>query len=195
MDDSKPEQKKYSGRYGKRRFKKYVAPESRPKYTLAQAKYRVMDLMATRDHTLKEIQKKLKPRCEEATLKELLTWLSEQTWLPEESKIQEQVVHALGRRKKGQNYINRKLNEMGLKSVQLNNENELEKALDCIQNKWDKDDLKGLDFKKTQKAKAKVIRFLAGRGFNLSVASKAYTEYFKKTKKFDNEGEDYDEEY
>jgi len=163
-----------------KQHKKFVAPANRPKFTFAQAKFRIMELMSTRDHTLKEIQNKIRPRCDDSIFNQAIEWLSSQTWLPEESQIQEQVIHALGQRKKGQNYINRKLNQMGLKSVQLNIESELKKALDCIQNKWDKEDLDHLDFKEKQKAKAKVIRFLAGRGFNLNVASKAYNEYFKK---------------
>ncbi|MFN3696840.1 MAG: regulatory protein RecX [Pseudobdellovibrio sp.] len=165
--------------YRKRRFLTPGQRAALPKYTLPQAKYKVMELMATRDHSVKEVKKKLSPRCEVETLKLLLDWLQEQPWLPKEEKIQEQVIHALGRRKKGQNYINKKLSDMGLKSVRLNPEIELEKALDCVQNKWDKNEFKGLPFKETQKAKAKVIRFLASRGFDLSTAQKAYNLYFK----------------
>jgi len=177
--NSNPNNSRSKRGYRKRRFLTPAQRAALPKYTLPQAKYKVMELMATRDHSVKEVKKKLSPRCEVETLKQLLDWLQEQPWLPKEEKIQEQVIHALGRRKKGQNYINKKLSEMGLKSVRLNPEIELEKALDCVQNKWDKNEFKGLPFKEMQKAKAKVIRFLASRGFDLSTAQKAYNLYFK----------------
>lgn len=158
--------------------------------TLTQAKDKVMDLIASRDHTLKEIEKKMKLRCEHETLKQLLEWVSVQSWLPSEEALQEQFVRALGRRKKGQNYINQKLKEVGLKTVKILPEIELEKALELLKIKWDPTEFAGLQFKELQKQKAKVIRFLAGRGFDLSTASQAYKNYFK-TGKVDN----YDEEY
>lgn len=163
----------------------------RPPLTLLQAKHKVMDLFARRDHTLKEIEKKLKDRCEPGTLKELLTWVAEQTWLPTEAHVQEQMVRALGRRKKGQNYINQKLKAMGLNSIKILPEIELEKALEALQLKWNPEDLVISDFASKQKQKAKVIRFLNGRGFDLSIASQAYKIYFNTNKAeiYDNDEE------
>lgn len=169
-----------------------------PMLTLAQGRYRVMEMFASRDHTLKEIEKKLKKRLEPELMQQLLAWVSLQSWFPTDEKMQEQVVRALGRRKKGQNYINQKLKQVGLKTVKILPEVELEKALELLKVKWDKTEFAGLPFKELQKQKAKVIRFLAGRGFNLSTASQAYNSYFK-TGKLSADAEetklDYDEEF
>lgn len=158
-----------------------------PMLNLVQAKDRVMEMFASRDHSLKEIEKKLKKRLEPEIMKQLLEWASEQSWFPSEENIQEQVVRALGRRKKGQNYINQKLKGMGLKSVKISPDIELEKAIELLKVKWDQTEFAGLGFKEMQKQKAKVIRFLAGRGFNLSTASQAYKNYFKTSKVSDYE--------
>jgi regulatory protein len=150
-----------------------------PMLTLAQAKDKVTEMFGSRDHTLKEIEKKLKKRLEPEIMRELLQWVSEQKWFPTEEAMQEQFVRSLGRRKKGQNYINQKLKAAGLKAVKISSDIELEKALELLKVKWDDTDFKGLGFKELQKQKAKVIRFLAGRGFDLSTASQAYKNYFK----------------
>lgn len=164
----------------------YVAPM----LTLNQGKDRVVEMFGARDYTLKEIEKKLKKRLEPQLMKELLEWVAVQSWFPTEENMTEQFVRALGRRKKGQNYINQKLKAAGLKSVKISPEVELEKALELLKVKWDETEFQGLGFKELQKQKAKVIRFLAGRGFNLSTASQAYNSYFKTGKV-----NDYDEEY
>lgn len=175
-----------------------------PMLTLAQARDRVMEMFASRDHTLKEIEKKLKKRLEPELMQQLLDWVSIQSWFPTEEAMQEQFIRALGRRKKGQNYINQKLKAAGLKSVNISAEIELEKAIELLKVKWEPTDFLGLGFKELQKQKAKVIRLLAGRGFNLSTASQAYKNYFKTGKLSalentdndpDDDGENYDEEF
>jgi len=151
-----------------------------PSYTLAEAKRKIMDLLSERDHSEKEILKKLKRRCDETIAAQALQWAKEQNWLPSEAKVQEMVVHSLGRRKKGQRAINQKLKEMGLKPVKLDSETELEKALEALEIKFRAHLLSDLDFKSAQKEKARVLRFLLGRGFDSSVAVKAFQVYFKK---------------
>lgn len=153
-----------------------------PMLTLPQARDRVAAMFASRDHTLKEIEKKLKKRLEPEIMQQLLEWVSAQSWFPSDENMQEQLVRALGRRKKGQNYINQKLKAAGLKTVKISPEDELEKAIELLKVKWNDDEFEGLGFKEAQKQKAKVIRFLAGRGFNLSTASQAYKNYFKTSK-------------
>ena len=164
-----------------------------PQMTLAQAKRKIMDILAERDHSEKEILKKLKRRCDEAVATEALQWAKEQNWLPSESRVQEMVVHSLGRRKKGQRAINQKLKEMGLEPVKLDTEIELEKALEAVQIKFKANLMNGLDYKSAQKEKARVLRFLLGRGFDSSVAQKVFHVYFKKQNTEETDTEVYDD--
>lgn len=147
--------------------------------TLAQTKRKIMDLLAQRDHSARELKQKLKKRAEPEILQQALNWADAQNWLPSEEKIQEQVVRALGLRKKGQNAINFKLKKLGLKPVKLDPEVELENAVRALESKFKSDILKSLDFKAFQKQKAKVMRFLLGKGFNSTVAQKAVKSFFK----------------
>lgn len=164
-----------------------------PSLTLPEAKRKIMDILSERDHSEKEILKKLKKRCDETIATQALQWAKEQNWLPKEEKIQEMVVHSLGRRKKGQRAINQKLKEMGLQPVKLDTETELEKALEAVQIKFKANLLNGLDYKSAQKEKARVLRFLLGRGFDSSVAQKAFHVYFKKQTLEETDTEVYDD--
>lgn len=153
--------------------------KSLPPRTLAQAKRKIIDLMARRDHSAKEIRDKLKRRTEPDVLEQAMAWAYEQNWIPSEEKLQEQVVRALGYQKKGQNAINLKLKKLGLKPVRLDPETEYENAVRALESKFKSDILKGLDFKSFQKEKARVMRFLLGKGFNTSTIQKAVKSYFE----------------
>lgn len=138
-----------------------------------------MDLQARRDHSLKEIRDKLKRRTDPDTLKQALDWAEEQKWLPSEAKMQEQVAKIMSGRKKGQNALNLKLKQMGLKPVRLNADEELEIALRALESRFKSDILKGLAFKDFQKEKARTLRFLLGKGFSPMIIQKAVKTYFK----------------
>lgn len=153
-------------------------PYKLPPYNLVQAQKKVADMFASRDYSLKEIEKKLKPRCSPELLKQILDWVQLQSWFPTSEALQQQVVRVLGRKNKGQNYINKKLKDMGLETVRLEHEIELEKALICIQNKWMPEELLNLKYEQWQKKKAQVLRHLIGRGFDLGVSSAAFNRYF-----------------
>ncbi len=153
--------------------------KSLPPLTLQQTKRKIMDLMARRDHSAREIQNKLKRRAEPDTLKAALAWAEEQSWIPSEEKLQDQVTRAMSVRKKGQNALNLKLQQLGLKPVRLNADVELEIALRALESRFKSDILKGLDFKEFQKQKAKTMRFLLSKGFSSSVIQKAVKAYFK----------------
>lgn len=153
--------------------------KSLPPLTLQQAKRKIMGLMARRDHSAKEIQDKLKRRADPDVVKQALAWANEQNWLPSEEKMQEQVARAMSIRKKGQNALNLKLKQMGLKPVRLNADDELEIAVRALESRFKSDILKGLDFKTFQKEKARVMRFLLSKGFSSDIIQKAVKTYFK----------------
>lgn len=158
---------------------------------LLEAKRKIMDLLARRDYSLKELTTRLKARCEPEIVTQALDWARTQNWLPSEEKVQEQVVKALGRRKKGQRAINQKLKQMGLQPVKIEPEIELEHAYEAVQSKWTRGALKGFDFKESQKERARVMRYLASRGFGGDIVQKVLKNYFKVQA---NDEDIYDEE-
>lgn len=150
-----------------------------PQLGLSDAKKKVMDLVARRDHSEKELRTKLALRCEPEIVEQTITWAKEQNWLAKPEVLAEKFAEQLGRRGKGIHKINQKLKELGLSSVKVNPENELEKAKHLILNKWSSEDFHGLGFKESQKLKAKIMRFLFARGFESGVVSSILKNEFK----------------
>ena len=149
--------------------------------SLAEAKKKLMDYVARRDHSEKELRKKLSARCEPSTVDQVMSWAQEQNWLASPDKLKEQFAAQLGRRGKGIRKINQKLKELGLSSVKAEKETELEKARKLVTAKWSVDDFQNLDFKEMQKLKAKIMRFLAARGYESDVISLILKNEFKKS--------------
>lgn len=139
---------------------------------LTQAKRKIMDLIARRDHTEKELRKKLSLRCESDTVEQAIEWAKEQNWLAKPEHIQERVVQMLHNKGKGHRLINHKLRELGLKTIATDADLELQKAKKLVKAKWSREDFKNLDYKEKQKLTAKIVRFLVSRGFDSSVISK-----------------------
>ncbi len=152
--------------------------KSLPPRTLIQAKRKIMDLLSKRDHSEFEIREKLKRRTETDVMNQALAWAHENNWIPAEEKMQNQVVQSMGLRKKGQNAINLKLKKMGLKPVKSDPEIEFENCLRALETKYKRDILENLKFLEFQKQKAKITRFLLGKGFNHSTIQNATKNFF-----------------
>lgn len=165
--------------------------------TLSEAKKKLMDLVARRDHTEKELRKKLATKCDPEIVNQTIQWAHEQKWLASPEKLKMQFAEQLSRRGKGVRKINQKLKELGLDSIKANAEDELEKARKLVLTKWSAKDFKGLDFKESQKLKAKVMRFLATRGFESPIISSILKNDLKNSanNEVQNEEEIYDEEF
>ena len=165
--------------------------------TLNEAKKKLMDFVARRDHTEKELRKKLSHYCEEAVLEQVIQWAHQQKWLASPDKLKSQFADQLSRRGKGIRKINQKLKELGLETVKSNKEEEIEKAKKLVLAKWSAQDFKGLDFKDSQKLKAKIMRFLMTRGYETDVINFVMTNNLKTSNQseFYNEEENYDEEF
>ena len=176
--------------YRRKSFAKKTAPEE--SITLSEAKKKLMDLVARRDHSEKELRSKLSLRCSPEIVDQTLTWAREQNWLISPEKLKTQVAAQLSRNGKGVRKINQKLQSLGLDSVKSETEEELEKARHLVSRKWQPRDFKDLDFKESQKLKAKITRFLVARGFELNVVSTILRTDLKYTPS--NEEEIYDEE-
>lgn len=152
--------------------------------------------MAKRDHTEKELRKKLLLRCDPEIVEQTMVWAKEQNWLSAPEKLKTQFAEQLSRRGKGVRKINQKLKELGLESIKSDKDNELIKAKKLVNAKWSAVDFKGLDFKESQKLKAKIMRYLVTRGYESDVVSSILkTEFKKSSVATEDEDVNYDEEF
>lgn len=136
------------------------------------ARNKMMDFLARRDHSEKEIRKKLKER--EFTPEEIekaITYGRENNWLPnsesEATKLSEQMARGLHHKNKGIIYINHFLSQKGLPPISTDEDLEIEKARRCLETK---SLLPTGEFDRGLMAKRS--RFLMSRGFQLDVIRK-----------------------
>lgn len=152
-----------------------MSREKDPIKTRQAAKRKVMDLLARRDHSEKELRKKLKEKFSEEedlgdVIEEAIGFAKDNNWLGDPLDLAHRLADMLHRRNKGIHYINNYLKEKGLPSVEVDRHLELEKALSIVKNKYDDDH----DFSREEKAK--VGRFLAARGFDSETVRKVIYE-------------------
>lgn len=134
-----------------------------------------MDLLARRDHSEKELRKKLREKFSDEddgleAVEEAIAYAKDNNWLGDPSILAYRMADMLHRRNKGIHYINQYLKEKGLPSVETDRDLELEKALAIVKNKYDED----YDF--TREDKARVGRLLASRGFDSETVRKVIYE-------------------
>lgn len=132
-----------------------------PQLSLSDAKKKIMDFVARRDHSEEERRKKLSLRCEPKIVDQAIEWAKEQNWLAQPEVLSEKFAEQLSRRGKGIRKSNQKLKELGLGAVKADKETELEKARRLVLNKRSAEDFRGLGFQESQKLKAKIMRYLA----------------------------------
>lgn len=152
--------------------------DNKPKQTPWTARNKMMDLLARRDHSEKDLRKKLKDRFTPEEIDQAIQYGKERQWIPDDETslltLAEKTAGAFHRKNKGILYINNYLKEKGLPSVDADPSLELEKALTLVKNK--KLNFAGLDRKDAEKVKAKLGRFLVARGFDMSVVRKVIYE-------------------
>lgn len=175
-------------------------PTEKKKKTYSKsAKTAVMDFLAKRDHSPRELLTKLSKRYSIEEAKEAIEWAKENNWIAADEVLSEKFSHHLHLKKKGIRYINAKLNQRGLPRVHPDEDLELKKAIDLIENKKIfKESLSALVSKKNlktenkyeskdefEKLKAKIGRFLVSRGFDMTIVRKVVYEYFKNTSSYE----------
>ncbi|MGZ3795863.1 MAG: regulatory protein RecX [Pseudobdellovibrionaceae bacterium] len=166
------------------------------------AKKKVMDLVALRDHSEKELRTKLRTyfkrnfQYRQRLAKKQGRDLSEEfasqqeeindaiegaiefakshQWICKPEDLAEKMATMLHRKKKGISYINNYLKEKGLPSVPQDRDLELEKALALVKNKYS--DFSQLSFEEKKKEQARVGRFLVSRGFDSETVRKVIYE-------------------
>lgn len=149
--------------------------EKDPLKTRQYAKKKVMDLIARRDHSEKELRTKLREKFSneedvQEIVDEALDFAKDNNWLGDPVALAHRMADMLHRRNKGIYYINNYLKEKGLPSVETDRALELEKALAIVKNKYDE------DHKFSREEKARVGRLLASRGFDSETVRKVIYE-------------------
>lgn len=138
----------------------------------------MMDLLAKRDHSRKELVKKLSAHHTPEEVQQAIRYAEENDWIPPEQELAEKFARELHKKKKGIQYINSKLVEKGLPRLTSDEQLELEKALSLIENKYDLSDLSEevregrLGREEFEKQKARMGRFLVSRGFDQNIVRK-----------------------
>lgn len=140
------------------------------------AKKKVMDFLARRNHSEKELRKKLSEKFSKNELfttdviDEAIAYAKENNWLGDPEELAVQTADMLHRKNKGIHYINNYLREKGLPAVETDREFEIEKALLLVKNKFDE------DYEFSRDEKAKVGRLLTSRGFDSETVRKVIYE-------------------
>lgn len=143
--------------------------------TKLTAKRKAMDLIARRDHSEKELRKKLKDKFADQedgleAIEEAIAYAKDNNWLGDPVNLAYRLADMLHRRNKGVYYINNYLREKGLPAIEVDRALELEKALAIVKNKYAE------DYNFTREEKARVGRLLASRGFDSETVRKVLYE-------------------
>jgi regulatory protein len=139
------------------------------------AKRKVMDIVARRDHSEKELRQKLREKFSDeedsqGIIDEAIEFAKDNRWLGDPVALAHRLAEMLHRRNKGIFYINNYLKEKGLPAVEVDRQIELEKALAIVKNKFEE------NHKFSREDKAKVGRLLATRGFDSETVRKVIYE-------------------
>lgn len=166
--------------------------KEKKKYYQRSAKTAMMDLLAKRDHSPRELRTKLGKKYPKEDVEEALLWVQENGWIASNEELSEKFTNHLHMRRKGIRYINAKLTEKGLPLQSEDFQTEYQKALDLVENKRIFKDNSSmsqtpLTYEELEKLKAKAGRFLVSRGFSMSVVRKVVYEHFRKLSKDTND--------
>jgi SOS response regulatory protein OraA/RecX len=143
--------------------------KSPPPMTVRQ---KIADYLSRRDHSEKELVRKLKRKFEPEDIAEGITFAKKVGWIPqteaERLQLAEKMSLIFSRRKKGQAWINAKLKSLGLPTVKLNEDEEFEKAVALIEQR-----IRG----RLVRSYEQHFRFLISRGFSKTIASQALKKF------------------
>lgn len=137
--------------------------KKKPKFTAIN---KLMDYLARRDHSEKELREKLSKNFSPDEVERAIRHAYEHNWMSPPEELAERVKLSLHRKKKGQIYINRYLQEKGLPQVSRDHEVELEKAREVLEMKFGKTG--NFSFEERKKA----YKYLSYRGFEHDVIKK-----------------------
>ena len=149
----------------------------RPKKPKMTARNKMMDYLAIRDHTEKELREKLGLLYSMEEIDLAIQAAKQNNWIADSAesanRLSEDTANALGRKGRGIQYINQYLEKKGLPEIKLDSSAELEKAKTLVENKYSR--LSEMN----QRQKAKAGRFLLGRGFEMEVVQQIIGDVFE----------------
>lgn len=136
----------------------------------------VMHLLSRKNYSRKELREKLSKRYSMTMVTDVLVWAEQNRWMMDEREIAERTVELLQQKNKGKRYILNYLKKRGLPHIDLDMDQELAKAQSLLDAKWPQlitqwDELS--EYQEKQKFKAKLLRHLISRGFEMGIAQKA----------------------
>ena len=139
------------------------------------AQLKVMDLLAVRTHTEKELRQKLATHFSaeefvDEIVEEAIGFAREKKYLEDPDTLAQRWAETLHRRNKGIEFINSYLEQKGLPSVPMNSQQEYEKALLVIKEKYND------DHKFSEEEKGRIGRMLTSRGFDSETVRKVLHE-------------------
>jgi regulatory protein len=151
------------------------APRAKSLKRTAQKK--MMDYLALRDHTEKELREKLNSLYSLEEIDQAILVAKQNRWIAasaeSEHKVSVETAKALGKKGRGIGFINQYLEKKGLPEIVLDSASELEKAKSLVENKYS--DLSKMD----QRQRAKAGRFLLSRGFEMDVVQQIIGDVFE----------------
>jgi regulatory protein len=126
---------------------------------------KIVDLLSRRDHSVKELQQKLKQKSfDSVTIEKAIQWASERKYIRPPAELSQLLADQLLRRGKGRHYIQQYLKKRGLPPpVELDRDTELHKALEFARQKAKRSAT--LD----RAARERIGRQLITRGFPLDI--------------------------
>lgn len=132
------------------------------------ARNKLMDLLARRDHSEKELRTKLRQRdFTDEEIDKAISHARDHGWLSSPAELAERYADSLHRKNKGIHYINQHLQNKGLPTLSRDVDLELEKAIRLVETK--QAPLSRL----SREEKAKAARFLISRGFDSETITRA----------------------
>jgi regulatory protein len=143
--------------------------------TKIAAKKKIMELLASRDHSEQELRSKLRGTFADdegglEAIDEAISFASDKNWLGDPADHSARLADTFHRRNKGICYINGYLEEKGLPTIETDSALELEKAMAIVTNKFEE------NYKFSREDKARVGRLLASRGFDSETVRKVIYE-------------------
>lgn len=93
-----------------------------------QATQKIMDYLARRDHSVKELREKLSEKFSREEVEAALKCAEENQWIPDPSELSSKVAQRMHEKKKGFQLIQLYLAEKGLPPIERDEELELQKA-------------------------------------------------------------------
>lgn len=143
--------------------------EDEKSHDVIRARKSMMDALALRDHSEKELRNKLNEKYASTVVDQIIVEAKLSRFLPnsleQEEALSEKFANVLHRRRKGIHWINQKLKETGLPEIRENEEQEFSKAIELVQ--------KLKDTRRTVKdPRARIMRSLQSKGFGSSVIAR-----------------------